>query len=136
MSEDRPFLDTNVLVYAYSRNASKMHEVGARLLESDSFCISTQVINEFIWVMARKAKVPIEDITTIVRNLYLKVPVIETGMAVILKSLGISAKYGFAHWDSLIISAALVAGCPILYSEDMQDGQTIEGLQIVNPFKD
>ena len=48
--------------------------------------------------------------------------------------LRIRARYGFSFYDSLIVAAALEAGCTTLYSEDMQDGQRIEGLTIRNPF--
>ena len=47
---------------------------------------------------------------------------------------GIRTRYGFSFYDSLIVAAALEAGCTTLYSEDMQDGQRIEGLTIRNPF--
>lgn len=52
-------------------------------------------------------------------------------------SFAISIKYGFSHWDSLIVAAALEAECTTLYSEDMQHGRVIEGrLTIINPFLD
>jgi predicted nucleic acid-binding protein len=53
----------------------------------------------------------------------------------IRKSAEIAIRYRFSNWDSLIIAAALLANCDILYSEDMQHGQTIDGaLTVVNPF--
>jgi predicted nucleic acid-binding protein len=51
------------------------------------------------------------------------------------RALGVQARYGYSFYDSLIVAAALDAGCNRLYSEDMQDGQRIEGLTIENPFK-
>ena len=47
----------------------------------------------------------------------------------------ITARYGYRNYDSLVIAAALAAGCDTLYSEDLQDGQVIEGLAIRNPFR-
>ena len=43
-------------------------------------------------------------------------------------------RHGLRIYDSLIIAAALEAGCDTLYSEDMQHGQVIEGIRIENPF--
>ena len=51
-----------------------------------------------------------------------------------LRALDVQARYGYGFYDSLIIAAALEAGCTRLYSEDMQHGQRIEGLTIENPF--
>jgi predicted nucleic acid-binding protein len=49
--------------------------------------------------------------------------------------LTLSERYGFSHYDSLIVAAALEAGCTDLYSEDMQNGQEIGNrLRIINPF--
>ena len=48
--------------------------------------------------------------------------------------LRVQARYGYRFYDSLVVAAALQAGCTTLYSEDMQDGQRIEGLTIRNPF--
>jgi predicted nucleic acid-binding protein len=48
----------------------------------------------------------------------------------------LQSRYGFRFYDSLIVAAALEAGCDRLLSEDFQDGQRIEGLTVVNPFRD
>ena len=53
-----------------------------------------------------------------------------------LRTLGLRERYGFSFYDSLIVAAALQAGCTRLYSEDMQHGQQIRGLTIQNPFAD
>jgi predicted nucleic acid-binding protein len=50
------------------------------------------------------------------------------------QALRIAERYGFQIYDSLIVAAALEAGCTTLYSEDMQDGQSIDTLTIRNPF--
>ena len=54
----------------------------------------------------------------------------------LLSALDVGGRYGFSHYDSLIIAAALEAGCATLYSEDLQHGQIIDqSLTIINPFK-
>jgi len=53
----------------------------------------------------------------------------------VLQSFEIKNRYSFSYWDSLILSSALENGCEVIYSEDMHDGQLIDGvLRIVNPF--
>jgi len=53
----------------------------------------------------------------------------------VLQSFEIKNRYSFSYWDSLILSSALENGCDVIYSEDMHDGQLIDGvLRIVNPF--
>jgi predicted nucleic acid-binding protein len=56
--------------------------------------------------------------------------------ATILAALTVAERYGFSHYDSLIVATALEAGCSTLYSEDMQHGQLIDNrLTIINPFR-
>jgi predicted nucleic acid-binding protein len=53
----------------------------------------------------------------------------------VIKAIEIRGRYGFSYWDSLIVATALLSGCSILYSEDMQHDQVIESmLKIINPF--
>jgi predicted nucleic acid-binding protein len=42
--------------------------------------------------------------------------------------------YSLSFWDALIVHAARRAGCDRLMTEDLQSGQRIEGVEIVNPF--
>lgn len=55
-------------------------------------------------------------------------------LATHLRGLDLAERYGFPVYDSMIVAAALLAGCAILYSEDWQDKQRIDGLLISNPF--
>jgi predicted nucleic acid-binding protein len=57
-------------------------------------------------------------------------------ISTLLVALDIAARYGFSHYDSLIIAATLESDCMTLYSEDLQHGQVIDQrLTIINPFK-
>ncbi|MDE0152239.1 MAG: hypothetical protein OXN23_00020 [Gammaproteobacteria bacterium] len=62
-------------------------------------------------------------------------PVFPLGAATHTKALSLAQSYGFGFYDCLIISSALEAECDILLTEDLQDGQRIENLTVVNPFK-
>ena len=52
-----------------------------------------------------------------------------------MRGLDVAERYGFSVYDSMIVTAALLAGCDTLVSEDLQDGQRIEGLVVRNPFR-
>jgi predicted nucleic acid-binding protein len=61
--------------------------------------------------------------------------VVILGVEDLLAAVDLHRLHGFSIWDALVIRAALNAGCRVLYSEDLQDGRRIDGLEIVNPFK-
>lgn len=137
---DNAFLDTNIIVYAFDRsnrakNAAALDLVD-RFFTEPGWRISTQVIQEFCNVALRKMNPPlsINDIDQFITNFSPEqVVTIDTGM--IRKSLEIMNLFRLSLWDSLIVSAAQFSGCSILYSEDLSDGQCIDGLRIINPFK-
>jgi predicted nucleic acid-binding protein len=133
--EDKIFLDTNILIYAYSKTELDKRKIAHEILRTKTFVISTQVINEFIWVMCRKYQVEKEKLQMI-GNRFLKMfEVVIINLHTIQKALNIFTKYNYSYWDSLIIASAIENGCSILYTEDMQTGQVLEGkLKIVNPF--
>ena len=56
-------------------------------------------------------------------------------IAILFEALDIKSKYGFSYWDSAIVAAAVLQGCDTLYTEDLQHGQSIGDLTIVNPFQ-
>lgn len=133
MSEPADFLDTNVLVYLLSTDGAKADR--AEMLLREGPVISVQVLNEFVAVARRKAKLAwpdIRDSLGVVRALCAVRPLtIETHD----RALDIAERFGLAIYDSLIVAAAAEAGCKRLWSEDMQHGQTIGGVTIANPFR-
>ena len=133
---NKAFLDTNILVYLYSKTEPRKKQIALRLLGSENVIISTQVIGEFTWVMYRKFRVEREKLKIIGNRLLEKFEVVPINPKTIRKALDIFEAYKLSYWDSLIIASALEANCSILYTEDMQDGQVIESkLKIVNPFE-
>ena len=133
MKTDRCFFDTNILLYLLSEDNCKADRAEAIIAVGG--VISVQVLNEFSSVAFRKFKMSyaeIRDTLLTVRTLCQTQPVtLDTHEL----GLDIAERYGFSLYDSMIVSAALQSGCTILYSEDMQQGQIIEGqLTISNPF--
>ena len=131
MSADA-FLDTNIIVYLLSADAAKADRAEALL--ADGGVVSVQVLNEFAATARRKALLAfteIRDVLGVVRSTCAVVPLdLETHAL----GLDVAERYRISVYDGLIIAAALRAGCTVLYSEDLQHGQRIEGLTIRNPF--
>lgn len=129
----KPFFDTNILIYAFREDDSRC-EV-ARILLSMGGAISVQVLNELVAVLRRKLNLSWEAVMDAVNAVRTLCPTIISLTPVTHESaLTIAVRYGYQIYDSLIIAAALEAKSKMLYSEDMHDGQLIEGLTICNPF--
>ena len=129
------FLDSNIVIYAYCNNSADKQQKAKHLFTEKTVTISTQVLQEMANTLHRKFKVDFHTIRLLleecVRNANSLVNTYET----VLKACSIAEVYRFSFYDSLIIASALEADCQILYSEDMQHNQLIEGrLKIINPF--
>ncbi|MDP1527676.1 MAG: PIN domain-containing protein [Rhodocyclaceae bacterium] len=127
------FADTNIVVYAYGVDPTKVAK--AKAILNDAPVISTQVINEFHNVARRKLGLDIATRHRIATDLLQSCRVVAVDQAIVAAAMQVEARYQVSYWDALIIAAALAAGCSTLYSEDMQDGQVFEGrLTVKNPF--
>jgi len=127
------FADTNVIVYAVGKESTK--QAIARRIVADGDTVSAQVVNETVNVLLRKQGTALAIAHEIAESLLDLADVMPVNEQTIRKAIQISKRYGFSHWDSLIVAAALQADCTVLYSEDMQHGQIIDDrLTITNPF--
>ena len=131
--KDDGFADSNVLLYTLDQASIKQQIVFA--LWRKGLVVSTQVVMEFTNVCLKKMKFSKQDAFENALNIMegtLVRPITEKSVRF---AFAVAVKYGFSHWDSLIVASAIEAGCNILYSEDLQHGQLINGkLKIVNPF--
>lgn len=134
------FIDTNVLLYAHDRGAGDKQARAARLLaqlwENRSGVLSPQVLQEFLVNALRKLQSPLAlpKARDIVRTYGVWVTR-DAKVDDVLRATELMELTGFSFWDSLIIASAEAAGAEVLYSEDMQHGQQVAGLTILNPFK-
>ncbi len=135
------FVDTNILVYAHDRDAGGRHErayrVMAELWQSGAGTLSTQVLQEFYVTVTRKIPSPLSPARA--RALiepYTSWHVETAEPADVLRASEIRERHQLSFWDALIIAIADKAGANVLYSEDLNNGQSIEGLTIVNPLID
>ena len=139
MSEDKAFIDTNIIIYAYDVTAGKKHETArttiADLWDSGLGVISTQVLQEFFVNVVEKIPKPMEkrQAKEIVRD-FLKWHVVVNSGDSIIDAIDICLTFGYSFWDSMIIGAAIKGGAVVLISEDLQDGQVVSGVTIKNPF--
>jgi predicted nucleic acid-binding protein len=130
----KAFLDTNVLIYAFASDDPRGPK--AEELVAAGGVVSVQVLNEFVNVCRHKLKIDwsrIEVALDIAKNL------LDPPMPLTLELHEIAIVFAREHrlpiYDSLIVAAAIAAGCPILYTEDMQHGRKIGGVIIRNPFE-
>jgi predicted nucleic acid-binding protein len=133
----RSFLDTNVLVYADAADAGAKQPLAAALiaqqLRDGSGVISTQVLHEFVAAALRKLMLPPDIIRERVR-LYSRFEVVSSSAAAVLDALDLHTLRKISFWDALIVQAARQSGCVQVLTEDLQDGATIAGVRVVNPF--
>ena len=135
MSAVKTFVDTNILIYAFTSDEPKKQEKALKSLDDCQPVISLQVLKEFSNVLLKKGNAPPDKLKETIIEIIEIADVVNEDPMLILDSIDIHERHKFSFCDSLIISAALNSQCQILLSEDMQDGQSIEGkLKIVNPF--
>src|ERR1017187_4731405 len=133
MKGDTWFFDTNVLIYAFAKNDPRA-AIGERLLARGG-AVGVQNLDEFANVAVRKLAMPWKEVLAALSVFRVLCPspvplTVRTHDA----ALRISGRYGYHIYDSLVIAAALEARCGTLYSEDLKDGQAIDGMTLRNPF--
>ncbi len=132
MSSGR-FLDTNVLVYAQVNGDYRT--AIARQILYEGGVVGVQVLNEFASVARAKLGLNWSQVQEAIDDIVILCPAPRPlSFSAHRRALGLSNRFGFSIWDSLIVAAALDAGCSTLLTEAMQHGQVIEGLRIENPF--
>lgn len=104
-------------------------------LAKGSGCISFQVVQETLNLLTRKLGAAPADARPMLDDVLLPLWRVYPAPDLYRRALELQALYRYGFYDSLIVAAALEAGCRILYSEDLQSGQRIEQLTIQNPFQ-
>ena len=131
------FLDSNILAYAQDGASPdkqrKSRELIAQLAESGDGVISTQIMQEFYVAATRKLGVPPLAAKGVLKT-FMVFEVVQVSPNLIQEAVDCSILNELSFWDALILAAASAAGCSILYSEDLNAGQTILGVRVQNPF--
>ena len=135
------FIDTNIFVYSFDNRQPEKWERSMELIQeallSGKGIISMQVIQEFLNVATQKFAIPmrIEEAKEYLRMVLNPLCQVYPYAALYESCLELQEETRYSFYDSLIIAAAIQGGCEILYSEDLQDGQEVRGVKIVNPYR-
>ena len=138
--KDKIFVDTNILIYAHDLDAGSKHDVAVSIIEdlweNENGVISTQVLQEFYVNVTQKIPKPLSysHARGIIEN-YTSWHIETIKADAVLRASEIEERYQLSFWDSLIIEAASSAKVSKVLTEDLNHGQTIEGILIENPFK-
>lgn len=132
-AEQRTFIDSNIVLYALGTETLKQQAAWRVLFQFP--LISVQVLNECSNVLIKKRKIDKSLVRSTLQDILKFVSVEAIGLPVVETAWILLDRYRFSYFDSLILASALTAHCQILYSEDLQHGQVIDGrLTIINPF--
>jgi predicted nucleic acid-binding protein len=133
-------VDTNVIFYAYDsvEGAKQVRAIAVldRLAATGQAALSVQVLSEFVATITWKPAQPLGReraegaLTAFIRQWQ----VLPITPANVLEGARIARQFSLSYWDGLVLATARLAGIPYLLSEDMQDGQLIDGVRILNPF--
>ncbi|CAN5744512.1 PIN domain-containing protein [soil metagenome] len=135
----RQFVDTNVLIYAHDTTAGekrlRSRDVLEELWESGEGCVSVQVLQEFFVNVTRKIpnKLDAGTAASILESLSAW-RVHEPRTSDVFAAVAIHQRTGISFWDAMIVYSASSMGCGVLWSEDLNAGQSYEGVEVRTPF--
>jgi predicted nucleic acid-binding protein len=131
------FVDSNVFLYAVDDADPRKQRVArdwrAELWKNRLGRVSFQVLSEFYVNAVRLSPDAGDEARAEVRDLLAWNPVV-VDAAVIERGWKLQDRYQLSYWDSLIVAAAQVTACGFLLTEDLQDGQKLDGVEVINPF--
>ena len=134
MAAAKAFIDSNVILYLLSKDAKKADAAEAVLRAGGM--ISVQVLNEIANVALRKIGMSWSETNQFLASIRSLCAVESLTVETHDRGRDVAERYGLSVYDAMIVAAALIAGCTVLYSEDMQDGLVVDKqLRVANPFK-
>ena len=128
-----PFIDSNVVLYLLSGDASKADK--AQALLAAGAVISVQVLNEVTSVCLRKLKMPWHEIDALLMAVKAACEVQPLTVATHDKAVELAKRFNWSFYDANIVASALISGASTLLSEDMHDGLQMDALVLKHPFK-
>jgi len=132
------FLDTNILLYAISPSPAERTkaDTSREILRRDDLALSVQVLQEFYVQATRPTRTQAltHQEASSLMQIWLRFTIVELSVSLMQAALRLKDRYQTSYWDAAIIAAAVSVGCTTLLSEDLNPGQTYEGVRLVNPF--
>jgi len=129
--------DTNVLVYAVDRDAGHRHHIALDLVRrarGRDCVITLQALAELFRALTGKGKLAPTEAAKVVQDWRDVAPVFAADDMCLVDAMDAVATHNWSFWDAMIWATAKRAGCRVLISEDGQDGRTLGGVTIINPF--
>ncbi len=138
MAFEVAFVDTNVFVYAFDRDEPVKQTRALDILEHRpvrSLVTSAQVLGEFFNTVTRKLTPPLstEEAHRQVRKL-VPLAAVAVDRELVLRAIELHIEKSISYWDAMIVGAAARIGCDVVLTEDLNDGEVIAGIRVVNPF--
>jgi predicted nucleic acid-binding protein len=134
------FVDTNVLLYAVSRDSDDQRKAARanEILDARNVALSAQVLQEFYVQATRasRAKPLTHEQAVQFAETLLGFPVAAITTEVVLAALVTCHRFRISYWDAAILEACRSLGCGLVLSEDLNDGQDYDGVRVENPFRD
>jgi len=135
----RRFADSNILLYAISTAPEERAKsaIALELLEDPELALSVQVLQEFYVQATRSGKpdrIRHAQAEALVES-WLRFPVQETTVALLLAAMEARDHYRLSYWDAAVIEAARMMGCREVLTEDLSHGADYGGIVVVNPFR-
>lgn len=137
----REFVDANVLVYSFDVSAGAKQATAQRLLkrlwDTETGCLSVQVLQEFFVTVTRKVSQPVsvDEAADRIRE-FATWRVFAPTAGDVLAAITVHKQAQLHFWDAMVLQAAIELGCDVLWTEDLNDGQILRGVRIRNPFAD
>ena len=133
----RAFLDTNILFYSsdkkYPAKQLKAHSLIREHLSDRTGVVSLQVLQEYFVSSTRK--LGLDPVVARRRlEIFSRFDLVEPQLSDVLAAIDLHRLHHISYWDALIIHCAKISGCRVVFTEDLQHGQVIDGVRIVNPF--
>ena len=138
--KDKIFVDSNIWVYLFASDEASKNERARKFVADNTakgniFVISYQVINEIAAVLKRKKKFDESKIQFVIETMLDLCVVQDFSREIVLGASDLRSTTSLSYWDSIIVATAIEADCQYLTSEDMQSGQKIDDVTIVNIFE-
>ena len=132
---DKVCLDSNILVYLFSDDEPEKQQTARKLVHGSLCLTGINTLNEMNSVLVRKKKLSFLKTRLALDYVIRDMEIEFIRLTTLRETLHIMERYGYSDFDSLVIAVALGSNCKMLYTEDMQHGQVLEGrLTIWNPF--
>jgi len=128
----KPLIDSNVVLYLFSSDTVKADRAES-LLQSGGL-ISVQVLNEVASVCLCKLKMTWKDVDSVLETLKSTCEVLPVTLASHEKAVGLAKRFQISLYDANIVATAILSRADTLFSEDMQNGMSMESVTVVNPF--